>query len=82
MSIIELEILIGYLRKVLYFISRNIRTESEPQLVAIMTRLAKAIKPIQRELLALQMEREGRHREGLTREREETLKRFDIMEDE
>jgi hypothetical protein len=54
MSNLELEVLIGYLYKTLYFISRNLPSERNPALVALMTRLANAIKPIYEELKSMQ----------------------------
>jgi hypothetical protein len=45
MIIIELEILIGYLEKIIYFVKRNIKTETNAEIVFIMTELVNFIYP-------------------------------------
>lgn len=49
MTNLELDVLIGYIEKILYFCSKHIKTES-PSIVALLTKLILAIKPIKQEL--------------------------------
>lgn len=54
MTIIELEILIRYLDKVIYFVHRNLGKETNPNVISIMSRLANTLSPIRDELRKLQ----------------------------